>query len=164
MTEKQYKEITDFFRRDKIRNKGIKILCKYSPRFIVMLYIFTSIFLYLKNDKRLILFLLIPALNLIFISVLRKILNKPRPYDVYDYEPLADYRKGKGESFPSRHTSSAFIITMACLYLNNIYGMFMLSIAIIVGISRILTGVHYPRDVIAGAIISILFGYIGFII
>lgn len=164
MTENQYKIITNFFRKNKFRKKSIEILCKYSPRLVVIIYICTSMFLYLKNDRRLILFLLIPALNLIFVSMFRKILNVPRPYDVYDYEPLASYEKGKGKSFPSRHTASAFIIAMACLYLNYTYGFIMMIIAIVVGATRVLTGVHYPRDVIGGAIISILFGYIGFFI
>ena len=162
MTEKQYKIITNFFRKNKFRSKSIKILCKYSPILVVLIYVCTIVSLYLKNDKRLILFLIIPALDLIFVSVFRKALNKPRPYDVYDYEPLTDYKKGKGQSFPSRHTASAFIIAMACLYLNLTYGLIMIIIALIVGASRILTGVHYPKDVIAGALVSILFGYIGF--
>ena len=63
MTENQYREITHFFRKSKFRSEGIKILCKYSQILIIMLYMCTSIFLYLKNDKRLILFLIIPALN-----------------------------------------------------------------------------------------------------
>lgn len=162
MTENQYKIITNFFRKNKFRSESIKILCKYSPILVVLIYVCTIVFLYLKNDERLVLFLIIPALDLIFVSVFRKVLNKPRPYDVYNYEPLTDYKKGKGESFPSRHTASAFIIAMACLYLNYTYGLIMIIIALIVGASRIFTGVHYPKDVIAGAIFSILFGYIGF--
>ncbi|WP_317051769.1 phosphatase PAP2 family protein [Clostridium neonatale] len=164
MTENQYREITHFFRKSKFRSEGIKILCKYSQILIIMLYMCTSIFLYLKIDKRLILFLIIPALNLIFVSIFRKILNKPRPYDTYDYEPLVDYEKGKGQSFPSRHTASAFIIAMACLYLNHTYGFIVMFIAIIVGVTRVLAGVHYPTDVIGGAVISILFGVVGFFI
>ena len=162
MTENQYRMIINFFRKNKFRCNSIKILCKYSPILVILIYIFTIAFLYLRNDKRLMLFIIIPAINLIFISVLRKILNRPRPYDVYDYEPLTNYKRGKGQSFPSRHTASAFIIGMACLYLNHTYGVIMIFIAVIVGITRILSGVHFPKDVMAGATISILFGVLGF--
>lgn len=162
MTENQYKTITNFFRKNEFRRKGIKMLCKYSPILVVLIYVCTIGYLYLKDDKRLILFLIIPALDLIFVSIFRKVLNRPRPYDVYNYEPLTDYKKGKGQSFPSRHTASAFIIAMAFLYLNYTYGVIMLVIAIIVGMTRVFTGVHYPKDVIGGAVISILFGMLGF--
>ena len=53
---------------------------------------------------------------------------------------------------------------MACLYLNHTYGFIVMFIAIIVGVTRVLAGVHYPTDVIGGAVISILFGVVGFFI
>ena len=70
----------------------------------------------------------------------------------------------KGKSFPSRHTASAAVIAMTLLYVNIPVGIVFLAIALLIGISRICARVHFPRDVAAGylysVIMSVLFFYI----
>lgn len=67
-----------------------------------------------------------PALCFLTVTVLRKILNFQRPYDVYDYVSLCDYHPGKGCSFPSRHTASAAIIALEIFHLWHGIGIIML--------------------------------------
>lgn len=162
MTEEQYISITNFCRKTKFREKIILTLCKYSPICMFFMYFITIIYIYIIKSPKLFLYIILPAIDVTFISVLRKILNKPRPYDQLNYIPIGKYKNGKGQSFPSRHTSSAFIIGIGCLYLNKTYGIVMLILALLIAVSRIISGVHYLKDILAGASISLILGYIGF--
>ena len=56
----------------------------------------------------------------------------------------------------------AFIIGMACLYVNIPFGVLTLCMACIVGATRVLCGLHFIRDVLIGAGISVVLGIIGF--
>ena len=77
---------------------------------------------------------------------------------MYDFKPIIEKNK-KGESMPSRHVFSAFIIGMAFLYIGEIpLGI----IGLIIAIVRVISGVHFPKDVIVGALVGILCGAVGF--
>lgn len=162
MNEKQYKIVINFCKKTKFRERAISFLCEYSPIVVIGIYVISIIYLLIEKDKRIFLFIIIPALDLFFVSILRNILNRPRPYDELNYTPLVKYKSGKGKSFPSRHTASGIIIAMACLYINKTLGVFTMILGLLIGISRVIVGVHYIKDVIFGIIISIIFGYIGF--
>lgn len=62
-------------------------------------------------------------------------------------------------SFPSSHTYIAFAIaTSIFLYGHKKLGSFLFVIAILVAISRIGVGLHYPSDIIGGAMLGIFSG------
>ena len=72
-----------------------------------------------------------------------------------------------GRSFPSGHTSQAFFMaTLIAQYFHpNIWLVFLLYIvALLVGITRMYVGAHYPRDVLAGAILGSAWGLLGMIV
>ncbi len=163
MNEEQYIKLTSYFRKTKFRENIVKYLCRFTPFIVVISYLCTILSLFINKNNKLLLFILVPASNFLFISILRKVLNKPRPYDLFNHKPLVKYTKGKGKSFPSRHTSSAFIIAISYFYLNNpLLGACMLITAIIIGLSRIIAGVHFPKDVLAAILISLIWGFIGY--
>ena len=161
MREEQYIKLTYYLKKNKLREKSVTVLCKILPLFITLIYIASTLFLIVNKNRNILLFLAVPASNFIFISVLRKIINTPRPYDIFDYDPIIKHSSGK--SFPSRHTSSAFIIAFSYFYLGHIYwGLFMSIIAILIGLSRVICGVHFPKDVISAVLISIIWALITF--
>ncbi|HCW54399.1 MAG TPA: PAP2 family protein [Clostridium sp.] len=162
MKEKHFIYITDLIRQSKTRISLVQICSKFLPLLVVAIYFLSFIYLAINKDSKIILFTLVPAIDFIFISLFRSYKNSTRPYDIYNFIPIVSFQPGKGKSFPSRHTASAFIIAMACLYINTYLGLFMFALAFIIGISRVICGVHFPKDVISGMIISILFGYICF--
>lgn len=162
MKEKDYIYITEFFRKTKLRENLLRLSSKSLPLVVVLIYFICILYLFIKKDSKIIFFVLIPAIDFIFITLFRKYINAIRPYDKFSFTPVVKYEHGKGKSFPSRHTASAFIIAMACLYLNFYLGLFMFLLAVLIGFTRIASGVHFPKDVIAGMIISTIFGYIFF--
>lgn len=54
-------------------------------------------------------------------------------------------------SFPSGHAASAFAAAVALGYMAPRWRMALLGAALLVGLSRVIVGAHYPSDVLAGA-------------
>jgi len=72
-----------------------------------------------------------------------------------------------GRSFPSGHTSQAFFTaTLLAPYLHaSVWVVFLLyAMALLVGITRMYVGAHYPRDVLAGAILGSVWGLLGVLV
>lgn len=108
-------------------------------------------------DKRFFAFLFLPAFFFLAMSRIRKLINSPRPYEVYDIQPLIA-RDGHGQSFPSRHVFSIFLIgTLWCGTLMPA-GIFLLSCGILLAMIRVIAGVHFPKDVLCGAALGIFCG------
>ena len=100
----------------------------------------------------------------ILVSLLRKILNAPRPYELFDDIYELPPKKKEGCSFPSRHVFSAFSIGTALCFIYPIVGAVILVFGVAMSLSRVLLGKHFPRDVIAGALIGAVTSVIGMII
>lgn len=58
-------------------------------------------------------------------------------------------------SFPSDHTSAAFAIAFAILLYDRVVGGLFLIAAAVLGVGRVLIGVHYPGDVLAGVLVGL---------
>ncbi|WHY96908.1 undecaprenyl-diphosphatase [Peribacillus simplex] len=64
--------------------------------------------------------------------------------------------KAINNSFPSDHTIIFFSFCITFWLFKRGWGILWVILAVLVGISRIWVGVHYPADVLVGAIISIV--------
>lgn len=64
------------------------------------------------------------------------------------------------KSFPSSHATVAFALAMSVFLFNRAWGIPMLAAAFLVSWGRVFVGVHYPSDVVAGAILGMLGSYI----
>ena len=129
-------------------------------------YLFTLLHLMLARDIRLIRVLLVPAVCFVVCTVLRPLIGRQRPYDHFDARPVGSYKPGKSKSMPSRHTASAAAIALAVAYVYPfpavIAGMAILC-ALIAGL-RVLCGQHYPSDVLAALLLSLVISVIGYIL
>lgn len=90
----------------------------------------------------------------VFSTGLKYAVNRHRPFDTYPF--IDKETSGGSPSFPSGHTSSAFAIatsiSITCPKWYIITPAFLWAGA--VGYSRMDLGVHYPSDVLAGALIG----------
>ena len=166
MKGESYKNVNAYFTKTKTRSTTIKALHDVLPLIMYIFYPIQLVTLAINEgigSELFLRFTLIPLCTLILISVIRLVINAKRPYEVYDYTPAVN-KNTVGKSFPSRHTVSAFIIAMAFLYINTNLGIIMLCVATAIGLTRILSGVHFVRDVVGGAAVGIIIGILGFFI
>ncbi|WP_049524683.1 phosphatase PAP2 family protein [Streptococcus pseudopneumoniae] len=112
--------------------------------------------------RQILIYVFIPASGFVILSLLRKKINAPRPYEVWEIIPLLD-RDSPGQSMPSRHVFSASIISMACLHASLTVGFILLVLSAFLGLVRVLGGVHYPKDVVVGYICALVWGVIFFL-
>lgn len=101
MTRETYRKMTGYFYRMK------KSPQDYSGKPAAYRNCFVSYPLYLislllKRDTLLPQAVLVPAVSFVVVTLFRKIVNEPRPYEKYDLPPVIDKDAG-GKSFPSRH-------------------------------------------------------------
>ena len=103
------------------------------------------------------------SLVLCFIVVnlfLKNAVARVRPYDAMEQirclvGPQADY------SFPSGHTAIAFAASVPVFIISSKkLGIIMIIFSVLMALSRIYVCVHYPTDVIGGAVIGILCGIV----
>ncbi len=94
-------------------------------------------------------------------KILKRLIKRSRPFE--NITGIHHLIKPPDKfSFPSGHTAGAFIIAML---FGTIYAAafpVLIIWAAGVGISRVYNGVHYPTDVIAGAILGSLSAYAGY--
>ena len=106
----------------------------------------------------------LPALCFVAVSLLRRLIKRPRPYEKAGagIDPLI--RKGAGgNSMPSRHLASAAVLSLIffpeCIWL----GIVALVATELLSLLRFLQGAHYPTDLLCGELLGFAFGAIGFL-
>ena len=110
-------------------------------------------------------FVAITAVPFALVSFFRRAFNAPRPAEVYSFDETFVYANRKrGRSFPSRHVFSAFVIGTALCFLAPVFGILICTFGLVLGVCRALLGIHFVRDVVAGALIGICSGIIGHLI
>jgi undecaprenyl-diphosphatase len=90
----------------------------------------------------------------IFVQSLKKLFSRERPYKILEHLhtfgiDLSDY------SFPSGHTTASFSLATTIAFNMPRFTLLVFFMAIIIGMSRIYLGVHYPTDVAAGILLGI---------
>jgi membrane-associated phospholipid phosphatase len=126
-----------------------------------------ALILFFVRERILAYELILGTLTLWLLVVLIKFLvHRSRPFILLTQARIVGYR-ARGRSFPSGHTSQSFFV--ATLMIQHFHvgvwaAILLYTIALLVGITRMYVGAHYPRDVIAGAILGSAWGLLGVII
>ena len=85
--------------------------------------------------------------------------SRPRPFEV-----LADARQiiehATGGSFPSGHAALSFAVATAVAFYYPKTSIFFFLAAFSIGVSRVAAGIHWPSDILAGAIVGIATAWI----
>jgi len=160
ITKETYDKITRSLRKSPQKVKALKGLNKGLTLLVYFMYPTLLLVLGYQHDDRFWRVLITPGVSFVMVSIFRYYLNFQRPYEVLDIVPII-YKDTKGKSFPSRHIFSVFVIAMVFSYISLPMGMVLIIIGIFLAVVRVIGGVHFPKDVIAGGIIGILSGIVG---
>lgn len=163
MTRAQYERLAAPFWKTPWKRKALLLTNRALTYSVYLAYPVLLIVLAFEQDGRFWRVLLTPAISFVLVSVFRDRFNAKRPYEALGYHPLIP-KNTKGHSFPSRHVFSIMVIAMMFWYILPPVGIGLLLCGVLLAVIRVVGGVHYPKDVFAGALIGILCGLIGCLI
>jgi len=98
--------------------------------------------------------------RIVIAEIIKIIVHRSRPYLVLETAKKLITENTDFKSFPSGHAAIFFAIAMAIWFYNKKLGIWFFVAAIIMGIARIFVGVHWPSDILGGAVIGIVSGII----
>ncbi len=100
--------------------------------------------------------------SVLIMGILKAVVRAPRPFVVLD--DIAGKRMGTatGYSFPSGHTTTAasFYTSLALLLKKRICSIIAAIMIVLVGVSRLYLGVHWPNDVFGGLLIGVSISFL----
>lgn len=91
--------------------------------------------------------------------IIGKTINRPRPFELDKIQELLFHRPSY--SFPSDHAAALFAI-VASLWFSGYkrLSLFFLGLAVVICLSRVASGLHFPSDILAGAVLGLLSGWL----
>jgi membrane-associated phospholipid phosphatase len=148
---------------ERIGVKNVRFLVKFLTVFTACIYGIVILWLLWNRDEQIFYVVILPAAGFLAVTLLRKGIGARRPYEVFDFTPLLK-KDSRGNSFPSRHVFSNVIIAMAVFKVCVPLGILLSACSGLLALLRVITGVHFPRDVIGGALIAVVLGVVGYIL
>jgi membrane-associated phospholipid phosphatase len=151
MTKEMYLKMTKPFREHPDMARSLHNWNRIFTAGVFAGYVLILLWLFFHRSEGLLRAILIPMDGFIMVSVMRILIRRPRPYEKFGVAPVIP-KETKGKSFPSRHVFSAAVIAMSLMSVPEVFvcGVVFLVVAIAVAVVRVLSGVHYISDVIAG--------------
>lgn len=143
----------------KKRKRTLILWNQYMTYLFYVLYPLLLVFVLLFHHEDFLKVIGIPSISFIVLTIVRKMINAPRPYENGWLIPIIS-KNTKGNSMPSRHIFSATCISILWFYYNPMFGMILLLISVINAIVRVLGGVHYPKDVVVGYLVGVACGFL----
>ena len=98
----------------------------------------------------------------IITEIIRFFWERPRPFVENQVNLLLSH--GASSSFPSGHAAFYFALASIVYFYNKKLGIVFLISSFLISISRVFVGVHWPSDVLTGAIIGIFSGWLIFLL
>jgi len=92
--------------------------------------------------------------RLVIVEIIRYFLPKPRPFIENHVNLLLDHLNQS--AFPSGHAAFYFAIATVVYFANKKTGIFFLIASFLISLSRVFAGIHWPSDILVGAIIGTL--------
>jgi undecaprenyl-diphosphatase len=88
--------------------------------------------------------------------------HRPRPFVILSgvHKLIATYPYENYQSFPSGHAIFFFALATCLFLFDRKLGSWYILAAFVMGIARVMAGVHWPSDILGGAILGIFVGWL----
>lgn len=98
-------------------------------------------------------------IRFVLAEIIRRIWFRPRPFVLQNFVPLIA-QSAQEASFPSGHATFFFALATIVYFYNKKLGIIFFIASFFIALARVFVGVHWPSDILAGALLGILMGYI----
>ncbi|TSC84421.1 MAG: PA-phosphatase-like phosphoesterase [Parcubacteria group bacterium Gr01-1014_17] len=140
---------------------AIIFLAKYFPYAVVLAFLALLFYSgYAKREKIRIFWVTMFSVAIArygITELIRFFYYRPRPFVAYEIQPLFAEHSW---SFPSGHAAFFFALATSLYFYNKKWSACFFLAAILISISRIIAGVHYPSDILGGAFVGIAIAYV----
>lgn len=149
MNATRYRAVIGWFQARPAACRALRCVSTGAVGAVYVLYIGLLLWLAAGRQTLFVPALTVPAAAFLVGSAVRAGIDRPRPYVTLGYQPLFP-KKDTGRSMPSRHCVSAAAIAVAAAYCAPPLGVVLAVLAVLIAVSRVVIGVHYISDVLAG--------------
>jgi undecaprenyl-diphosphatase len=99
------------------------------------------------------------VLVLLFTEVVKLLAPAARPFALFDIPPSIIVHDPYG-SFPSSHAAFFAALAVTMWMTDRRVGWWFVGAAVLIAVARVGAGIHFPLDILAGAVIGALFGMV----
>jgi len=129
----------------------------YLP-FVVAFLAFAYMFFYHRSFRDFIFVFFTAGVAVIISKVLKILIQVPRP--PFSLEGVQSLFGKTSYAFPSDHATFFMALAVAIFFINKKAGLIFLVLALLIGIARIVVGVHFPVDILGGFALGALVAYL----
>lgn len=159
---KLFEKINQFAGQSNLLDQLVLLFSTYGPIMFGLVFVwlwFSKSGNKYENRQIVLLAITITVIVLGANKIIEMIYFRPRPFVTHAVHLLSD-KSDLDPSFPSNHSAGSFALAFALFWKRRKIGTVLLVFAVCMALSRIFVGVHYPLDVLAGAVIAFLVTYI----
>lgn len=109
---------------------------------------------YRSNWKEFFLVFFSSGLAVFFDLILKYLIHAPRPFVVFTN--ISALFPESGYAFPSGHATFFMALAISLFFLNKKAGRVFMFFALLIGLARIIAGVHFPIDILGGFVLGAL--------
>ena len=155
-----FRFLNNFASQDKLFDAIVIFLTDKFGLFLIFgLLIFLFIHKHKEDNLRNIFVILVSAIIAWLISKTIKFFYfSPRPFETLDNVNLL-FEYGESDSFPSGHATFFSALATSFYFYHKYLAIIYIIGAILIGLSRIIAGIHWPSDILAGYALGGLIGY-----
>lgn len=138
----------------------VVFLASYLPYLLIALFLALVFFWHYPQWEKWELLIVVGAASLVarfgVTELIRFFYHRPRPFLTL---PVHKLLPETSWSFPSGHATFFFALSTAVYLYNKKWGIGFFIATIFITVSRVISGIHYPSDIIGGAVIGIAVAY-----
>ena len=114
-------------------------------------------FIFIRKWKEITLVFFSGVLAWILAYILKIIIYTPRPFEVFSN--IVPLFSESGYAFPSGHATFFMALAFALFFNHKKAGYVFILFALLIGIARIIAGVHFPVDILGGFILGFFIAF-----